>query len=309
MSKTISNIVFTRNRPLQLDAYLESLHRHLPPEKIQTYIIYKVELFDKQYCELFRRFPDCVVVREKDFHDDFMKVFEMVDTQYIIFGTDDMVYFDSVDLESVLETFERFGDEIFGFTLKYDSDSLRGTIDVPVEVGMGPQQLYKINWKKAQNRHAAYPFDVSCTFYKTTLVREILLPVAKERPLLKKVFARDSLRVRFLRRIVSMKSFLASLDTFHDPNELEGYCYRWCKTHKRRFPSFVYFQKRCACPIQVNRVNTTVENPTCGTQEHTVEALNQKYMQGYRLDIEAIEQNKPKSFVVDERNFRLKKRE
>ncbi len=49
MLKSISNIVFTKNRPLQLDAYLTSLYRHAPEELIQTYVIYKVELFDEQY--------------------------------------------------------------------------------------------------------------------------------------------------------------------------------------------------------------------------------------------------------------------
>ena len=46
--KMINNIVFTKNRPLQLDAYLEGLHRHFPLELIQTYILYKVELFEEE---------------------------------------------------------------------------------------------------------------------------------------------------------------------------------------------------------------------------------------------------------------------
>jgi len=307
MSKLVSNIVFTRNRPLQLDAYLESLYRHLPPDKIQTYVIYKVDLFDEQYSELFERFADCVVIREKDFHDDFMDLFETLDTEYILFGTDDMIYFDSVDLELVNKTFEKFDDEIFGFTLKFGPETLKATDDTPIVIGTGPERLHKINWKKAKNRHVAYPFDVSCTIYRMDLVREILSHAAKESPLLKKLFARNSARVRLLRRIISMKNFLVSIDTFRNPNELEGYCYRWCKTHRRLSPSYLYFQRFCACPIQVNRVNTAVDNPVCGTGEHTVEALNEKYKQGYKFDISSIEQNKPKSLLVGEQYFKLTK--
>ncbi len=293
---------------MQLDAYLESLYRHIPEDKIQTYIVYKVDLFDDQYAGLFERFGDCIVIREKNFHDDFMNLFENLDTEYILFGTDDMIYFESVDLELVEKTFDTFDAQIFGFTLKFGPQSLKDTGDTPLEIRMDTQRLYKVNWKEAQNRHVAYPFDVSCTIYKRDLVREILSHVAKERPLLKKLFAKDSMRVRLLRRIISMKNFLVSLGTFNNPNELEGYCYRWCKTHKRLFPSYLYFQKLCACPIQVNRVNTAVANPVCGTEDHTVEALNEKYKQGYRLDIEAIEQNKPESPLVGDQLFKLVKR-
>src|SRR4030043_176350 len=47
MKKLISNIVFTKNRPLQLDAYLQSLYKHLTAEILQTYVLYKQELFDE----------------------------------------------------------------------------------------------------------------------------------------------------------------------------------------------------------------------------------------------------------------------
>jgi len=53
MQKMISNIVFTKNRPLQLEAYLESLYRYFPRELIQTYIIYKREIFEEEYQQLW----------------------------------------------------------------------------------------------------------------------------------------------------------------------------------------------------------------------------------------------------------------
>lgn len=305
MSKIISNIVFTKNRPLQLDGYLDSLHRHMSGEQVQTYIIYKVDQFDEQYSEVFARFSDCIVVREKDFHDDFMDVFEKIDTEYMLFGTDDVVYYDSVGLAFICETFDRFSSEIFGFTLKFGPDSLKDTSDSPIEVEAS-QNLFKVNWRQAKDRDARYPFEVNSTIYKTALVRKILSHVAKERPLLKKLFARDSARVKFLSRIVSVKNFLAAIDTFRDPNTLEGYCYRWCKTHKREFPSYLYFQKLCASTLQINIVNTSVPNPVYGTDAHTVNTLNEKFKKGYRLDIETIEKNKPKSLLVGHAHFKLK---
>lgn len=119
------------------------------------------------------------------------------------------------------------------------------------------------------------------------------------------VFTKESMFVKSLSHIISMKHFLISISTFHDPNTLEGYCYRWCKSHKSKVPDYLYFQKLCASAIQINRVNTSVDNPFDGSSEYTVEALNEKYKQGYRFDIEAIERNRPEETHVGQRYFRL----
>ena len=58
MQELITNIVFTKNRPLQLEAYLESLYRYFPAERIQTHIIYKPELFSEEYESLFKKYPN-----------------------------------------------------------------------------------------------------------------------------------------------------------------------------------------------------------------------------------------------------------
>lgn len=303
----ISNIVFTKNRPLQLEAYLESLYRHMPKELIQTYIIYKIDLFDEQYIELFNRFPNCIVIKEENFHNDFMSLIEQINTKYIVFGTDDVVYYNSVDFSVINETFESFSHDIFGFSLRLSPESLRVGNDTVTELKGGDENIYRIDWKNGQSRIARYPFELNSTVYRTTLVKEILSHVARERSLLKKLFARESMLVKFLSHIVSMKHFLISINTFHNPNELEGYCYRWCRDHKRKVPSYLFFQKLCASAIQVNRVNTAVENPVDGSDEHTVEALNEKYKQGYRFDVEAILRNKPKEMHVGRDYFRLVK--
>jgi hypothetical protein len=106
-----------------------------------------------------------------------------------------------------------------------------------------------------------------------------------------------------------MKDFLISLETFHKPNTLEGYCCRWCKNHRRKLPSHLYFQKFCASAIQINIVNTEIDNPIFGGREHTVEVLNEKYRDGCRFDIEAIRKNKPCHTHVGLEFFALIKRQ
>jgi hypothetical protein len=65
---------------------MESLYNYSPAERIQTHIIYKPELFSKEYGSLFKRYPDCIIIRENDFHADCLNIINQADTKYILFG-------------------------------------------------------------------------------------------------------------------------------------------------------------------------------------------------------------------------------
>ena len=305
MVKLISNIVFTKNRPLQLDAYLESLYRYFPAELIQTYIIYKVELFEHEYASLFRRFPDCVVIKEKDFHRDFMQVLDQVATKYILFGIDDVVFYDSVDLELVDRTFAEHAEDIFGFTLRFSPESLADSSDVKTKYTITGQQVYRLNWKNGQTPHTRYPFELCCTFYTAALVRKIIRSSMSDGLLASKLFMPASPLVKALAVAGLKRSTLKRFGYFFSPNTLESWPCRWCRNLKEQLPDFTYFQKLCASAIQVNRVNTSTENAFDGTAEHTVEALNDKYQRGYRLDIDFVAKARPMEPGCGQKYFSL----
>lgn len=125
MNNQITNIVFTKNRPLQLEGYLESLYRYFPQKLFQTYVIYKPELFEKQYQQFFQKFPNCKVIEETDFSSNFLSILNEINTEYILFGVDDVVYFDSVDFELINEVFSQFPEHIFGFSLRLSKQSIK----------------------------------------------------------------------------------------------------------------------------------------------------------------------------------------
>ena len=226
----LTNVVFTRNRPLQLEGYLESFCRFMPKEDVTTCILYKEDLFAEQYAEVFRKFNYCRVVREKDFNRDFLEILAQIKTEYVNFGTDDVVYFDSVDFDIIGAAFKAFEKEIFGFSLRMSPQSIQER-----DIGshkINDQEVYSVNWKKAEDKTARYPFELNGTIYKTELIREILSHVSHDKKVLKRIFEKDSLLVRILEKVFSMKSFLILLEAFRNPNSLEGNCYRWVKTHK-----------------------------------------------------------------------------
>ena len=308
MSNKITNIVFTRNRPLQLEAYLESFLGHMGNAVGRVYILYKQDLFESEYEQVFKAFPQCTIIREEDFHQDFMRVFEQIDTDYMVFATDDVVYFDSVDFELIHETFAGRKD-IFGFTLKFGLQHFADGKEPITEELIGEQKVYKVNWKTARDAQAAYPFELNCTVYRTSFVREILGHTSREYPRLQRIFFKDSLMLKLAGLFTSRKRILYAINTFHCPNTIEGSGYRWCRGNKWRLPKFLYFQKICATTLQVNRVNTTVANPVYGTDEHSVETLNAKYQQGYRLDLEFLRTNKPAYVRMGQEYFHLRPKE
>lgn len=307
MQKMISNIVFTKNRPLQLEAYLESLYRHFPRELIQTYIIYKVELFDEQYGLLFRKFPNCVVVKENDFHSDFLRILGRITTKYILFGIDDVVYFDSVDFDVIDETFAKYAGDIFGFSLRLGMDNITNDSDPVSESLVAGQPVYSLDWTQGRTPNTRYPFELCATVYPTALAKNVVDNVMNENPLIRKLFVPNSVLIKAMGRIISTRSVLKSFGYFYSPNTLESWNCRWCQNNASRLPGLLYFQKLCASAVQVNMVNTSTGSMTEGDAEHTVEALNEKYKAGYRLDIDFLSQNKPVATHCGAEHLKLKR--
>jgi len=306
MEKMISNIVFTKNRPLQLDAYLESLYRYFPSALIQTYIIYKPELFEKQYDQLFGKYPNCIVIRENDFHSDFLKLLSQINTKYILFGIDDVVYFDSVGFDIIDEAFAKYTKDIFGFSLRFRAENVKNGNDPISKTAIAGQTVYTLNWTQGRTPTTRYPFELCATVYPTALVKRIINSTVNNNPVIKKLFSPNSALIKALGRTKLKRKVLKHFGYFFSPNTLESWNCRWCQNYSNQLPSFLYFQKLCASAIQVNLVNTSTANITNGSAEHTVEALAQKYKQGYQLDIDYISKNKPSGIQCGAESFILR---
>jgi len=310
--KMISNIVVTKNRPLQLGGYLESLYRHFPAELIQTYVLYKQELFAEQYQQLFSKYPDCIVVKENDFHSDLLKIINQVDTKYILFGIDDVVYFDSVDCKVIDETFDKFSEDIFGFSLRFGEESIKKGNDPISESTVAGQTVYSINWTQGLTPNTRYPFELCATIYRSELVKNIIKSSCNNNFLAEKIFAPSSSVVNILGKVLKKHSILKKFGYFYNPNTLESWNCRWCQRNSVQVPARLYFQNICASAIQVNMVNTSTNQDTNeydGLEIYTIETLNAKYQEGYRIDIEAIEKDKPEATHVGREYFRLIKRD
>lgn len=306
MKKMISNIVFTKNRPLQLDAYLDSLYRCFAPELVQTYIIYKAERFEEEYKQLFQKYSSCIVIKENNFHSDFLRILSQINTKYILFGIDDVVYFDSMDFEVVNETFNKFSKDFFGFSFRFGTENIESGNDSIGETTVAGQSVYSINWTQGRTPTTRYPFELCATIYPAMLVKMIINNMMSNNILAKGLFSPGSVLNKVLSIIMSTRSVLKSFGYFFSPNTLESWTCRWCQNHSEQLPGFIFFQKQCASAIQVNMVNTsTLGDEFNEYSEYTVEALANKYRDGYRFDIDNITRNKPTGTHCGPEYFKL----
>jgi len=302
----LTNVVFSRNRPLQLEGYLRSLYRYFSRESIDSYIVYKPELFEAEYEDVFNSYPDCRVIREGDFHSDLLGLLGRIETEYLLFGVDDVVYFDSVKLEVIDGVFRQFPSETFGFSLRFGREMVQAGGDHIDEVSVNGEQVYRLHWPDGRTANTRYPFELCATVYPVELVRRVINSVVSGNRLARKLFSPGAGLMKVLGRLVNTRKILKSFGFFYSPNTLESWNCRWCRQHSEQLPQYLYFQKHCATAIQVNMVNTSTENLFDGGREHTVEALAEKYRQGYRLDIDFVSQNKPVETHCGSECFRVK---
>jgi len=307
--KLISNLVFTKNRPLQLHGYLESLRRFMPADAIETYIIYKQELFSEEYQRCFGTFADCTVIREINFHRDFLTLLGALETPYILFGIDDVVYFDGVGTDVIEGAFRELGPELFGFTLRLDKshmpdDFTAGNVEERILYG---QPIFAVDWTRGRSDNTRYPFELCATVYRTTDIRRLLQGRVSPNRLAQRFLLPGSPVMTACGRLFRGRKVLKRLGFFFNPNTLESWCCRYVQQHPEQFGHYLAYQKMCAIAIQVNTVNTSTRNTSDGTSDHTVEALNAKYKQGYRLDVDFVAKDKPKDFSRGHEFLRLAK--
>lgn len=293
-SHSITNIIFTKDRPLQLHAYLKSLFDHFPAAAMRLIIIYKENLFDDEYQQVFAEFPNCEVKRERDFFDDTWAAINEADTPYLMFGIDDVVFFDTVDLDRIYRCFESYPDEIFGFSLRLRSPSNAAGSPYQIHT-VGGETLYSVDWTRGDTDAAKYPFELCATLYPTDLVRRLLFERTSSRGWARAWLHPSSRLIRAYSRIKSPRSLLKTLGFFYNPNTLESWNCRWCRNHPERFPNRLFFEKPCAAALQVNLVNTATPNEISSEQLFDVHELNRLFRDGYRLNIESVRNDPPTS--------------
>ncbi len=190
-----------------------------------------------------------------------------------------VIYFDILN-----RTFDEH-DDIMGFSLRFgpDAEFLVNSGDEITEIEIANQKVYSVNWKQGKCPNSRYPFELGATVYRTDLVKEIINSSQNNNPIIKRLFCPRSRLIKVLSKVISVRKVLKSFGYFFNPNVLDSFNCRWCQNNASKMPSRLYFKKLCASAIQVNLVNTSTRDNSDCPAEYTVETLNEKYKEGYRL--------------------------
>lgn len=259
-------VVFSYDRPLQLHALLESIHRYMTGYH-QIFVIYKTSeySYDVGFEILKQSFPAVQFIRQANGANDFQSI--LIDvlkkaSPYIAFSVDDIVVKDSANIEDAVSFLEKT--EAYCFSLRlgehinycYMGDY---PVKVPDHVHVSPEVLgWQINSARGD---WTYPNSLDMTIYH-----------------------RDSL----------LRDF--SKITFSNPNELEIAWNKAMPKRKLRQIIGLSYHKSKALNLPLNQVFISDNR---NSNLYQKEELLQKYLDGIRIDIGPLFQMENASVHID----------
>jgi hypothetical protein len=240
-------VVFSRDRPMQLDACLRSIARHAPYRGTIT-VVYRAttDRFRRGYARLETSAGVRLLEQGEDFKADVLGVLDQAG-ELIVFHTDDDLFFRTPPRAPLLP------DGCAAFSLRLGRNTTycypfaRDQRVPDVESSDG---IMAWNWRLAE-LDFAYPMSLDGHVMDTDLIRG-----------------------------------LARTCAFRDPNELE----RELHLRRHRAPRLLAaFDESCIVAVPLNVVTESMSNRSGADPELTPEALNERYLAGERIDLDALD--------------------
>lgn len=257
-------LVFSKNRPMQLHGYLESLLLFSNIDQARISVLYSHNE-NIAYDRVKDSFSQVNWIDEVDFEKQLVEWIETCDDDYIMFGCDDVVfkgYFSIPDMESLLKDH----DDVFGVSVRLGNNLLGYPANVSKEKGFC---FWDWHADKTDNYH--YPWELDCTLYRTCDVRSIL--------------SKCEIQIK-------------------NPNYLEEFVELAPDKYISRSKMACYDEQGKAIAITVNRVQNTHCNPIDNSGPTDPETLSYLYnTKGYKLDINKIAKKKNEVIHVDSSYF------
>jgi len=183
-TKQADLVVFSYDRPMQLYACLESVEKYIIGLEKQ-HVIYRTssEAFDKAYRVVEARFPNVIFHKQSKVepHVDFKKFVlfsvysKLSSAEYVLFGVDDIIVKDTVDIEPCVKAMQK--EEAWGFFLRLGKNithTFSHGRDTPVPPGTTTKEQYFV-WEFHQGQGDwCYPNTVDMTLYNKEKINKYL---------------------------------------------------------------------------------------------------------------------------------------
>lgn len=263
----ISTIVFSKERPLQLFAYIESLMYYSGLPESSIHVLYRESNYIS-YDSLRKSFPKVNWIVEQDFYRDLMAIVSTCD-DYILWGCDD-VFFKSPFNPQVCAQALASNEQLLAFSLRL------GRNIEPIQPLQSQESYWVWDWTTSPlvDSGWAYPWEVSASIYRKNDVIQLLSLT-------------DNLQNPNL-----LEGLLA---TYY----FEAHGRSWRK-------QLACFELSKSVALQINQVqNVYQQNEFEASQDTTTETLYHYFIQGKRLDWKFFENCQNSETHVGLQYFRL----
>lgn len=167
-------IIFSYHRPLQLHAVVSSVERYVRNVN-QLFVLYRTdnELYERAYEELKALFPTVCFIKQgsnprADFKPLFLQCLHATDAEYVMFGVDDDMFKDHVDLAECIAAMEQ--SDAYGFYMRlgkniaFQYGKPKMPLALPKSVKVGPS-IFKYQFS-ASAGDWRYPHSLDMVLYK-----------------------------------------------------------------------------------------------------------------------------------------------
>jgi hypothetical protein len=247
-SNRIDSIVYSKDRAIQLHAFLESFEK-MVSNRGRMYILYKTsnESHKKSYLELQKLYDseNYVFVEEYDFRKQLIELSENSDAKIIGSFVDDQVFLIEIDYSKILKL--DMEEYVVSLSRGKDLNEHPGRQLVLPEFEKRDDGFESFRWDYSESySHWTYPVGVGAYFFDMD------------------------------EWVVMLRSTM-----FKAPNTLEGRLQKFVPLFIKR-KGICLPQISCPC-IHANLVQTECNNEIIGT--HTIEELLDKWEKGYKIDL------------------------
>lgn len=251
-ARLVSAIVFSKDRPLQLDATLRSLALHCSdPEKLRITVLYASSSPTREglYQQLRLEHPGAEFRRERQFRRDVLELIS--NAPFVAFVVDDAMFVREFSVQTIVDELQS-DDRAIGFSLRLGTNT---TYCYPLDAGQElpeftPRRpgVLAFAWPGA-SYDFGYPFDLSSSVYRTADVAPLLQ------------------------------------SEFKNPNKMEELLAAAADAAGQLHPLLLCCERSAAFCVPANLVQTEMKNRAGTRPDESTAALATAYERGSRIDI------------------------
>lgn len=177
-SNNFVSIIFSKDRPLQLELTLKTNEIYCKEKNIRNEIVlYKAsnQRFENAYKKLASEYPDTKFIKENSFKQDLLACVH--NKEYVLFLVDDCIFTRYYSIKTISDFMNICGG-VLGFSLRLGNNTtqcypLRINNDIPIMQPMG-KNINAFSWKESGAGDFSYPLEVSSSMYRMENIKPLL---------------------------------------------------------------------------------------------------------------------------------------